>query len=429
MDFYELISRFALALGIGVLIGLERGWRMRAQQAGSRTAGVRTFAISAILGGAIVALSQAFGETAGPAGAIVFGFGFAAYSIVITLFCLEENRADKVFSATTAVAAMTTFALGAFALVGDVRLAAALAVSAAVILALRESIHGWVARITWPELRSGFVLLAMTFIALPIMPDRPIGPYGGINPREIWIIAIVLAAISFFGYAAVKYWGAARGVLLAGAAGGLVSSTAVTVSSARLAAAGEGSQRLLAAGVALATAVMFLRVCGIVAVLKPGLLMFIFPGLVAAALTALGFAIVAVLSETDREAGEIEFRNPFDFWMVVGFALLLAILIPGTRLVADAFGPTAVILSAAVVGFSDADGITVSLARAAPQTLSYSQGALALVAAVSTNTISKIAIAATFGHRSFATQIATMGFTSLLAGGVALWGTLAWSGW
>lgn len=429
MDFYELGSRFALALGIGVLIGLERGWRTRAQQAGSRTAGIRTFAVSALLGGIIGALSHSFGGIGGPASAIIFGFGFATYSIVITLFCLEENRADKAFSATTAVAAMTTFALGAFALVGDMRLAASVAVSAAVILALRESIHGWVAKITWRELRSGFVLLAMTFIALPVMPDRPIGPYGGINPREIWIIAIILAAVSFFGYMAVKYWGATRGVLLAGAAGGLVSSTAVTVSSARRAAAGEGSQRLLAAGVALATAVMFLRVCAIVAVLKPGLLTLVLPSLISAALAAMGFAITAVLSERDRQAKEIEFRNPFDFWMVIGFALLLAILIPATRLIADAFGPSGAILSAAVIGLSDTDAITVSLAKVASESLSYSHAAFAILAAVSTSTMSKIAIGAAFGNSRFAAQIATMGVACLLVGGMALWGTLAWSGW
>jgi uncharacterized membrane protein (DUF4010 family) len=267
----------------------------------------------------------------------------------------------------------------------------------------------------------------MTFIALPIMPDRPIGPYGGINPREVWIIAIVLAAVSFFGYVAVKYWGATLGVLLAGAAGGLVSSTAVTVSSARRAAAGEGSQRLLAAAVALATTVMFLRVCAIVSVLQPGLLMFILPSLIAAALAALGFAITALLSERDRQAKKMEFRNPFDFWIVAGFALLLAILIPATRLIADAFGPSAAILSAAIVGLTDADAITVSLTKAVPQSLSYSHAAFAILAAVWTNTMSKIAISAAFGHRRFAAQIATMGFACLLAGGMALWGTLAWS--
>ena len=185
--------------------------------------------------------------------------------------------------------------------VGDMRVAAAAAVATAGLLALREKLHGWVKAITWPELRSGLVLLAMTFIALPIVPDDPIGPFGGVNPREVWLIAIVLAGVSFLGYAAVKYFGARHGMLLAAAAGGLVSSTAVTLANARRAAAGEGSPRLLAAGVAVATAVSFLRVLAIVARAQAepaGRCSR--PPLVAATLVAVGFAIVLGLLARGR---------------------------------------------------------------------------------------------------------------------------------
>src|SRR6185503_12784778 len=133
MDFYELVSRFAVALGVGLLIGLERGWRMREERAGTRTAGIRTFAISGLLGGVAGGLSVALGDAGG---VMVLGLSFAAYAGVISVFCLEENRAEKNFSATTAIAAIVTFALGAYALIGDIRIAGALAVVTAVILAL-----------------------------------------------------------------------------------------------------------------------------------------------------------------------------------------------------------------------------------------------------------------------------------------------------
>jgi hypothetical protein len=113
------------------------------------------------------------------------------------VFCREENRESGNFSATTAIAATLTFALGGFAVIGDMRVAAAAAVATAGILAAREDIHSWVARITWPELRSALVLLAMTFIVLPVVPDDPIGPFGGTKPREIWLIAIVLAGSAY----------------------------------------------------------------------------------------------------------------------------------------------------------------------------------------------------------------------------------------
>ena len=132
----------------------------------------------------------------------------AVYAAIITTFCRDENRADNTFFATTAIAAILTFALGAYAAVGDIRVAAAAGVAAAGMLAAREELHGWVKKPTWPELRSGLVLLAMTFVALPVMPDEPMGPLGGVNPREVWIIAIALAGVSFVGYAAVKFYGA-----------------------------------------------------------------------------------------------------------------------------------------------------------------------------------------------------------------------------
>jgi len=289
MDLEDQISRMALALGIGLLMGLERGWRTREAAPGSRAAGIRTFAISGLLGGTFGAIAGAPGTALSTAGAILLAVGFATYAAVIAAFCYTENRADKTFSATTPIAAMLTFALGAYALIGSIWVATASGVAATAILAAREELHGWVAQITWPELRSGLVLLAMTCIALPVMPTDPVGPYGGVNPREVWIIAIVLACVSFLAYVAVKYFGA-QGVLLAGALGGLVSSTAVTIDSARRAAAREGTPDLLTASVAIASAVMFLRVIVIVAALKPVLLGLIAPALTCASLLVGSFA-------------------------------------------------------------------------------------------------------------------------------------------
>jgi uncharacterized membrane protein (DUF4010 family) len=247
----------------------------------------------------------------------------------LAVFCLEENRAQKDYSATTWVAATLTFALGAYAMMGDMRAAAGLAVAGSLILALREPLHGWVEKLTWPELRSALVLLAMTFIALPIMPNAPIGPFGGVNLREVWVIAIVLAGASFVEYVAVKYFGASHGVLLASAAGGLASSTAVTITNARRAASHEGSPRLLAAGVAMASGVTFLRVCAIVLVLKANLLVLVAPPLLAATAAAVLNALIAAYwrRSDGPEAQEFKFRNPFAFWTVVGFALFLGAVI------------------------------------------------------------------------------------------------------
>jgi uncharacterized membrane protein (DUF4010 family) len=427
MDLQSLLSRVALALGIGLLIGLERGWRTREAEPGHRTAGIRTFAISGLLGGIVAAVAQASGGPASAGGGILLALSFAAYAAVFAVFCRDENRAEGTFSATTAIAGMLTFALGAYAVVGDQLIAAAAAVAAAGLLAVREELHDLVEKITWPELRSGLLLLAMTFIALPIMPSEPIGPFGGVNPREVWIIAIVLASVSFLGYAAVKYLGASRGVLLAAAAGGLVSSTAVTLANARRAAAGEGSPQLLAAGVSIATAVSFVRVLVIAAVLQPKLLVVMGPSLIAAAIVAAALAILSVLWRRigEHRQQETEFRNPFAFWSVIGFAFFLSAIIVLGRAAGESFGAPGAIIGAVAVGFADVDSVTISMARLAPDTLTFDSAAHAILAAVASNTLSKIAIGVAIGRGRFAAAIAVMAVLCLSTAGAALVLTLA----
>ncbi len=424
---FELLSRIALALGIGLLIGLERGWRTREAESGSRAAGIRTFAISGLLGGVVGAIAQALGDTASVASGIVLATGLAVYAAVITSFSRDENRAEGTFSATTAVAGILTASLGAYAVIGDPRIAAAAAVAGAAILALREELHGWVKTVTWPELRSGLVLLAMTFIAMPILPDTPVGPFGGVNPREVWIIAIALASVSFIGYAAVKYLGPSRGILFSAAAGGLVSSTAVAVANARRAATGEGSPRLLAAGVAIATAISFLRVAVIVAILQPTLLILIGPALVVAAAVALGFGLLNALRWSPDMAHQqtVDFRNPFEFFSVIGFTIFLGAVIVLGRAVGEGFGAYGAIAGALVVGLVDVDSVTVSISRLTPYPLGPEYVVYAILAAVASNTLAKVAIGAVAGSFWFAIEISAMALSWALAGGAALALTLA----
>jgi uncharacterized membrane protein (DUF4010 family) len=422
MDFSDILTRFAVALGVGLLFGLERGWRSRDEQPGQRTAGIRTFAITGLLGGSTGALASAVG---GVGAGFVLGLGFAAYAAAITLFVREENRAEKNFSATTAVAGMLTFALGAYALIGDTRVASAAAVAATAILASRELLHSLVARITWPELRAAFVLLAMTFIALPLLPDGDVGPLGGINPREVWLIAIVLAAVSFVGYVAVKAVGATRGVLLAAAAGGMASSTAVMMNNARHAAAGEGAPRVLAAGAMLATAVSILRTIAVVGVLNRDVLSAVAIPLVAAAAAAVAAALSLAFRHSDGADDSAKLRNPFDLKVVLGFAALLAVMEVLARVVAEQFGGAGAYVGALVAGFADVDAVTVSMTRLAPATLSAQQAAVAVLIAVASNTLGKLTIGIAVGRGWFAVAILAASAAALAAGAVG-WLLAAW---
>jgi uncharacterized membrane protein (DUF4010 family) len=427
MDIENALSRLALALGIGLLIGLERGWRSREAESGTRAAGIRTFAISGFLGGLVGTLADRLGGAESPGGGIAFGLAFATYAAVITVFSRDQNLAEKSVSATNAVAGMLTFALGAFAVLGDVRVAAASAVAAAVILAIREELHGLLDKITWIELRSALVLLAMTFVALPLLPDEVIGPWGGINPREVWLIAIVLACVSFAGYAAVKYLGASHGILLAAAAGGLASSTAVAAANAQRAKAGESTPRLLAAGVATANAISFLRVAVIVATLQASLLPLVGPALGAATLVSAGFALISVYgSKTRKKDGSTTtFRNPFSFWSVISFALILGVVMVLSQAASEGFGTTGAILGAAIAGLADVDAVTISVARLVPGSLSEAGAATAIMVAVASNTICKAAIAATVGRGAFAVAVIGISAGCLVVAGATLGATIA----
>jgi uncharacterized membrane protein (DUF4010 family) len=237
-------------------------------------------------------------------------------------------------------------------------------------------------------LRSALVLLAMTFIVLPVVPDDPIGPFGGVNPREIWLIAIVLAAASFLGYLGVRMLGTKRGILVASAAGGLASSTAVTVANARHSAAGEVDPALLAGGVALASAVSFLRVTVIVAVLHWALLRFVAPPLIIETVVAVALSLLPLRWRTGRNNKATQrgaFRNPFAFWSVVGFAIFLGIIVVAGRAISERAGAAGAILGAAAMGIADVDAITVSIASLGSRVLSDQSAALAVLSAVATN--------------------------------------------
>ena len=427
MEFESQVSRVALAFGIGLLIGLERGWSTRKARSGSRTAGVRTFALSGLMGGLSGALARSPTGMLALEGGIFLGAAFLAFAAVIAMFGREENRAAGRYSATTTIAALLTFILGAYAAIGDVRVAAGSAVAAAAVLIFREGLHEWVARITRVEFESALLLLAMTFIALPIVPNGSVGPLGGVNLREVWIIAIALASVSFVGYAAVKLLGERRGVLAAAAAGGLVSSTAVAFANARRAVAGEGSPRVLVAGTALATAVSFVRVTAIAGVLNPSLVVLVAPALLVGAAVAAGIALFSVYVRAARSADETQaqFSNPFGFWSVLGMAATIGVLILVGRFINARFGTAGAIAGAVAMGLFDVDAMAVSMARLMPAGPNLHVGAYALLAGVASNTLSKVVISAVIGRGWFALQIAALAAGCLLVGWLAFLVTLA----
>jgi hypothetical protein len=203
----NLILRLGLALVIGLLVGLERGWRERDEPAGSRTAGFRTYGLSGFLGGVLAAVAQALES------GMILAAGFVAFAGVFAWFKARELEREEEYSVTSVVAALGVFALGALSVAGDYRAAAAGGVALAGVLASREALHGLLRRISWVKLRATLLLAGMTAIGLSLLPNRTIDPWGGVNPWEIWFFTVLTAAISYAGNIAIRIFGPGKGVL------------------------------------------------------------------------------------------------------------------------------------------------------------------------------------------------------------------------
>lgn len=418
MDTFELVGRLAVALAIGLVIGIERGWKQRGEAEGERAAGLRTLALSGLLGGIWGALALNTGQ----AGVIAIALAFTAFTAAIAVFRYREMVHDKTFGATTVVAAMLAFALGALAVVGNQKAAAAAGVATALLLALKAASHEWVKRLTWEELRAGLILLAMTVILLPLLPDRDLVPWFPVNPHEIWLLTILIAALSSVGYVAMRLAGPSVGVLLSGLAGGLVSSTAVALNMARLARADGERCNVFAAGVLIASAVMMLRVLVIVGVVNIALLPPLAPPLVLGALALASIAgYLANWGREDCPVGKpLALHNPFELRVVLEFGLLLAVIMAAAKLLSAWAGSNGAMVLAAISGFVDVDAISISLARLAPQGLAPDSAVWAILVAVVANSLTKIALGTAAGGFKFGKVVARGIAASLAVGALGL---------
>lgn len=410
-DQYDLFLRLSLALAIGFLVGLERGWQERAEEEGHRTAGLWTFSLIGLLGGVFGALSKG-------GNGVFLAAAFIAFSVTLAAFMWREGERDNDLSATSLVAAMLTFALGALAVQGDMAVAAGAGVAATVLLVAKGPLHGWVARLTWIELRAGLVLAAMTFIFLPLLPNHPDDPWGVLNPHEIWLMTILIAVVSFVGYAAVKIAGPKKGVALAAAAGGLINSTAVTLTLARMAANNPERVRLLSGSILLAGAVMFARILFIVAVLNLSVAVMVFPSLAAAAFAsaACSFLFMRGDAEGTRKGRDpLNLTNPFRLSEVLRFGAILTAVMVLAGAAVRYMGNAGLLGVAAVSGLADVDAITLSATRMAGQS-PLPVVVLTILVAACSNTAAKTVYAWVAGGKGVGLRVAGGAAIAILCG-------------
>jgi uncharacterized membrane protein (DUF4010 family) len=392
----DLLQRLALAFGVGFLIGIERGWKHREAPEGTRAAGLRTHAVIGLLGGVCGALLPYVGQ-------IGFAALTLAFAAALLAFKLRESEQDNDISVTGTIAALLVFALGAYAMWGNMVVAGAAAVVLAGVLAFKDALHSWLDKLTWKELRSALLILAATVIALPLLPDRTVDIWHAINPRELWLLTILVAGASFAGYVAVRVLGPDVGLMAGSAAGALVSSTVVTAELGRRVRNSDAPAAAGAAAAALAAAVSIIRViilAGVAATAALGEV--IAPLVVAAAAFAAAAAALRLLNRDASPGRDHKLESPLDVLRVAQFALLLGGLIVVGRIVGDQYGQAGILPLAATVGLGDVDSVTLASGSLMRGGLAASIGAHAILIAVLMNTLAKAAIGLLSGGWQYA---------------------------
>lgn len=414
----EQIKAFLVALGIGLLIGLER------ERVPSARAGLRTFGLVAVLG----ALAGLLGEQL--ASVLPMAVGMALVGTMIIAAYLRHPDPDD--PGTTSVAALLVcFCLGVAVWYGHTQLAVMLAVATTVLLYFKGPLRGLATRLEAREWISMLQFAVLSLVILPILPDQEFGPYDTLNPRQIWLMVVLIAGVSLAGYAALRLVGARYGAAFVGIFGGLASSTATTMVYARNARDSAGMASMAALVIVLANLVMVVRVAVMAAAVAPGVL----TPLAVVIVPALALGLLALLLKWRRlgESGEVVLpaaKNPTEIGTALGFGAAYAVVLLCAAWLSDVAGPGGLYVLALVSGLTDVDAISLSSLRLFSQgTLAVPPAVIAIGLAMLANLGFKFALAVVIGGRELGMRV--LGGMGAVALGLALgigWSMLQGSG-
>ena len=415
MTTVALFARLGLALAIGLLMGAERGWQERRTPEDLRGAGIRTFGLIGLGGGVAGALAVSLGG-------LVLAGAILALTGLVAAARIRRPPADTDLGFTTEIAELAAFCLGALAATGHMAAAAAAGVVATALLNAKETLHTWLSHVERLEMQAAIRLLLISVVILPVLPDQGFGPGNALNPFRLWLMVVMVAGISFLGYFAIKIAGPRIGSLLTGVFGGLASSTALTLSFARMGKTLPAMHKVLAAGVAVANTTMFVRLWIIVLAVDRPMAMAELPAL--AAMCVVGLVMTALLwrgHDRDSKPGSTGIANPFELGMAIKFALLLAVVTVASRLLQSWAGNTGLYLLGAVAGLADVDAISLSMAEMAGHGVTLSVAATTSLIAVFVNTAVHAAMVIALCGGSMARR-ATLGLGAMIAAGALVVG-------
>ncbi len=406
----ENFKLLGIALAIGLLIGLERGWRTRERDEGMRVAGLRTYGMISLLGGLTGILAQ-------QVDAFLMGFVFLGLTSVLLIAYSKSLDKFGDISITSIIASLVTFTLGALTVFGHITLASASAVVITSLLGFKPLLHGWVKKLEQHELNATLELLLISVVMLPILPDQDYGPWAAFNPYHIWWMVVLIAGISYLGYFAIKIGGNQHGPVLIGALGGLVSSTAVTLNLSKLSTQYANRENVLAAGILTACATMFARTLLLTWFINPLLSQALLPALLV--MTFFTYLVAFLLWKNARgfrANEEITLKNPFQLGMALKFGAFLVVILLLSKLLKVYFGDMGTYFLAATSGMADVDPITISMSQMSKEELEVSVAARAILIAVSVNSGIKGIFSGGIGGRALGLRVGGTLIGAVIAG-------------
>ena len=424
---YEEHFALGTAVAVGLLIGLEREQTRpeQGEQGASLFAGVRTYPIIALIGGLATMLEAAS-----------MWLPLIALAGVIALVAISyanDVKAGRDHGVTTEASVIATYLLGALAtsrgavepMANRLVLVAALGVAVTFLLSSKRWFHSLAARVSREDFYSTVQFLLVAVVVLPMLPRRDLGPLDAINPFTVGLMVVTIAGLSFVGYVAIRLLGPGRGLLASAALGGLVSSTAVTVSFAGRTKQDAKLAPMAAGAIAVASTIMLIRVAILVAIVDVALL-----GAVAVPLAAMvAGAIVGGLVTFHRGKGPppdaVELKNPFALGNAIRFGLLFGVILLASKAATVYLGDRGLYAAAGLAGSTDVDAITLSTAKLAREGLDAQVAAFAILIAVAANTVVKTGLAIGLGGRALGRRATVIGASIIVAGALGLAATWA----
>lgn len=393
----------------GAAVGVERQHSGHATGPDARLGGVRTFTLLGTVAGMAGWLTSH--GYALPAGLLVAG----AVALIVAGYIRASTRD---IDGTTEVAALVVLGAGVLGGLGELRLSAALTTITVLLLVEKPRLHRMVDRLDETALIAAVRFAVMSVVILPLLPEGPYGPGPGIKPRELWVVVLLFSGMSFVGYVAQKLAGAA-GYPITGLLGGLVSSTSVTLTFARLSKSHAGQAAPLATGVVAASTVLFLRVAVAVAILNASLLATL--GVYLAAPFAAGLVALALAwrSMQGSAGSRSELKNPLQLRAAIEMAAIFQVVLFAVHFIRMRMGEGGLLAGGFVLGLTDVDALTLSMARSVSTGTTVDAACRAILMGTIANSLMKAVIAVTIGERRFAWQAAAS-LAAMAAAGAAM---------